>query len=190
MSFILPVDHEISLRLREPHHAEEVYAVVDANREHLGRWQPWPSVTNSAEDIRATATRSLRAFADHKSVSLSILLHGKIVGGTGWHEWKDTTDAMGVRFASAETGYWIASQHEGKGIVTRSMRAIIDHLFNDRGLHRLTIRADPDNARSWAVAERLGFSREGTARHVFQLNGRWIDNHIYGLLAEDWQGGQ
>ena len=185
MSFVLKVDNEISLRLLEPHHAEELYAVVDANREHLGRWEPWPSVTNSAEDIRAYATRSLQAFADHKAVSLSILLEGKVVGNTGWTDWKDEADAMGVRFASADIGYWIAADYEGRGIVTRCVAALIRHAFEEYSMKRLTIRAQPENEKSWAVAERLGFKREGTMRSVCQFNGKWIDLHLYALLAED-----
>lgn len=180
--FILPVDEGIALRLVEPRHAEEMFALVDANREHVARWMPWPDHTKSPDDARAYAERSLREFAEHKAVGLSILVDGKIVGGTGWTDWKDSTDALGVRHASADIGYWIAEGFSGKGIVTRCVEALTRHAFEAYDLHRLTIRAEPENERSWKVAERCGYEREGTMRGVCLFRDRWIDHHLYAKI--------
>lgn len=180
--FILPIDEGIALRLVEPRHAEEMYALVDANREHVARWMPWPDHTNSPDDARAYAERSLREFAEQKAIGLSILVDGKIVGGTGWTDWKDTTDALGVRHASADIGYWIAEGFSGKGIVTRCVEALSRHAFEAYDLHRLTIRAEPENPRSWKVAERCGYEREGTMRGVCLFRDRWIDHHLYAKI--------
>jgi len=177
--FILPVADGIALRLVEPRFAEEMYTVVDANREHLAQWMPWPDRTNSVADARAYTERSLREFAEHKAIGLNILLDGKIVGGTGWTDWNDQVDVLGVRHASADIGYWIASGYEGKGIVTRCVEVLTRYAFEEYDLHRLTIRAEPENAKSWKVAERCGYEREGTMRGVCLFRGRWIDHHLY-----------
>lgn len=36
-----PIDDEIELRLLGPWDAPQLYAVIDANREHLGQWCGW-----------------------------------------------------------------------------------------------------------------------------------------------------
>ncbi len=182
LGFILPVADGITLRLVEPRHAEEMYALVDANREHIARWMPWPDHTKSPDDARAYAERVLREFAEHKAIGLSILVDGKIAGGTGWTDWKDTTDVLGVRHASADIGYWIAAEHLGKGIVTRCVQTLTRHAFEEYDLHRLTIRAEPENAKSWKVAERAGYTREGTMHGVCRFRERWIDHHLYARI--------
>ena len=89
--------------------------------------------------------------------------------------------------ASADIGYWLIEDAQGRGIMTRVAHALVDYAFNDHGLHRLTIRAEPDNRRSWGVAERLGFRHEGTFRHVCRWNDRWVDHKLYAMLADDWR---
>lgn len=180
--FLLPVADGIALRLVEPHHAEEMFALVEANREHISKWMSWPDITKGPEDARAYAQRSLREFSEHTAMGMSILADGKIVGGSGWSDWKDKVDAQGVRFASADIGYWIAADYSGRGIVTRCVEALTRYAFEEYDLHRLTIRAEPENEKSWKVAERCGYEREGTMRGVLRFRDRWIDHHLYAKI--------
>jgi len=46
----------------------------------------------------------------------------------------------------------------------------------------------PENARSRAIPERLGFTQEGTLRQVERVGDRDLDNVVYAMLAEDWKG--
>ena len=46
------------------------------------------------------------------------------------------------------------------------MAAGIDHLFRERGLHRIMASYMPANLRSGALLERLGFEQEGYARTI------------------------
>ncbi|MEM9415295.1 MAG: GNAT family protein [Planctomycetota bacterium] len=179
---LLPVDDGLALRLLEPRHAEELFAAVDANRDHLARWQPWPDVTQSPSDTRAYAERMLQEFADHKGIALSIVVDDCLVGMTGWTDWNDKVDALGVRHASADIGYWIAADYSGRGIVTRCVDFLTRYAFEAYDLHRLTIRAEPENEKSWKVAERCGYEREGTMRGVCLFHGRWIDHHLYAKI--------
>lgn len=187
MSFILPVDQDLSLRLLEPHHVDEVFAIIDANREHIGQWMPWASVTRSVQDTREFAQRALEEFAERKQLALTVLERGRVVGGTGWTDWKQTVQFENLAFASADIGYWLAAEAQGRGIMTRAVRALVHHAFCDRGLHRLTIRCEPANERSCAVPRRLGFRHEGTMRHIARWDGRWVDHELFSMLAEDWQ---
>ncbi|MEM7720819.1 MAG: GNAT family N-acetyltransferase [Pseudomonadota bacterium] len=53
-----------------------------------------------------------------------------------------------------------AAKHEGKGIATEAARAVLTHLFG-AGWSRLLAHVEPDNARSHAVARRLGGTPTG-----------------------------
>jgi ribosomal-protein-serine acetyltransferase len=187
MSFEISVDDELSLRLVEPHHAEELYEVIDANREHISRWLPWLTPGFSLEDEQAFTQSSLEGFENRSHLSLCLMLNGRLVGGSGWTDWNNEDRYAGtLSWASADIGYWIAQAHEGLGIITRAVSALTTHAFEEQGIRRLTIRAEPDNRRSWAVPERLGYTYEGTLRDVCRHNGRRVDHKLYSMLAEEW----
>ncbi len=51
-----------------------------------------------------------------------------------------------------------------------------------RGAHRVEIRTAVDNVRSRGLAERLGFTHEGTLRSGMPLGERRVDVAVYGLV--------
>lgn len=184
MNFTAPIDDALSLRLVEPRHAEELYEVIDANRAHLERWLPWATITTNPEPVREFASRSLAAFVESNALNLSILEHGRIVGGIGLDRVQRRDD--GIEMASGDIGYWLIESAQGRGIMTRAARPVIEHGFTAMRLLRITIRAEPDNPRSWAIPERLGFHYEGTLRGICRFAGRRVDHRLYAMLAEEW----
>src|SRR5690606_12786019 len=137
MDFRHIVDGDLSLRLFEPQHAEEVFVVVDANRGHLARWLPWADTTTEPAHLRAFAESRLQAFAAGTDVALTILEHGRVVGGIGLK----ITRRTDVQMATGDIGYWLAADAQGRGIMSRSVRAMTAHAFEQMNLLRLTIRA-------------------------------------------------
>ena len=87
----------------------------------------------------------------------------------------------------ASVGYWISREMEGKGVVTKCCRVLIDYLFDTMGLNRVQINCNVENARSRAIPEKLGFTLEGTLREVEYLDGRFGDWAVYSLLKREWQ---
>jgi len=187
--FVIRVDDELSLRLHEPCYADEVYNAVIANRDHIARWMPWLSESYSLESSRQYAADSLRAFAERKSMTVTLLENGRVVGSGGWTDWKQVKMFDGrLEFASADIGYWLAVDAQGRGLMTRAVRALTTLGFETYGLHRLTIRAEEANVRSWSVAERLGYKLEGVMRDVSRFDGRPVHHRLYALLADEWRG--
>ena len=45
-----------------------------------------------------------------------------------------------------------------------------------------------DNRAMIAVAEGLGFTREGTIRGASWVNGRWADDVLFGMLDTEFSG--
>ena len=73
--------------------------------------------------------------------------------------------------------------------MSASARALVDFAIRDLELNRVEIRCGVDNVSSRAIAERLGFRLEGTARQDMLLNGRYVDLVIYAMLACEWRRG-
>ncbi len=61
--------------------------------------------------------------------------------------------------------------------------------FGPIGLHRVEANVQPDNARSIALVERLGFRREGYSPKYLKIGGRWRDHVRYALLADEFAAG-
>jgi ribosomal-protein-serine acetyltransferase len=165
----------VEVRKLEPDDADEIYAIVEAERERLQVRMPW------AEGATLETTR---AFIESNVASNGLDALGIFVDGA-------YAAGIGIRpeelHGDAEIGYWIASAYEGRGLVTRACRALIDHAFGELGLHRVTIRAAPDNARSRAIPERLGFTEEGVMREAGRTSIGYHDLVVYGLLDREWK---
>lgn len=82
-------------------------------------------------------------------------------------------------------GYWVGEPHAGQGFMTRAVRTLTAHAFNELHLRRIEAACLPSNERSRRLLERVGFQREGYAREYLCINGLWQDHLLYGLLAGD-----
>jgi ribosomal-protein-serine acetyltransferase len=155
---------------------EAVWALVDAERERVGEWMPWVELTRTIEDERGWVERVV---ADRDGLEgCGVFVEGAYAGGVALMR-----DQWGI---TGELGYWLGSAYEGRGLVTRSARVLIDLGFGELGLHRIVIRAGVGNTRSRAVAERLGFTLEGRAREEGRGSGGFYDIVVYGLLDREW----
>ena len=90
-------------------------------------------------------------------------------------------------FQSAFLGYFAFTPLAGKGLMSEGMALALDIAFRQLKLHRVEVNIQPANARSLALAERLGFTREGYSRRYVKIGGRWRDHVRFAMLAEDWR---
>jgi ribosomal-protein-serine acetyltransferase len=177
--FSYRIDEETEIRLLAERHAAEMFALTEENRDYLREWLPWVEVTNSAEDTRRFIKGALDQFAANEGFSAGLYYRGELAGAIGYHkiDWANR---------KAEIGYWISARYQGKGIVTRAARALVDYTFDELRLNRVEIRAAAGNQKSRAIAERLGFRQEGVLRGAMLLHDRYVDMVIYGMLKEEW----
>ena len=178
--FRCPIADNIDLRLFEDRHAEEMFAVVDRNRQHLRRWLPWVDRTQSVDDIRAFLENALAGFAKGEELHAGVWVDGTLCGAIGHHRINENDRSTSI-------GYWVAASAEGKGLITRGCREMLRYLFEERNLHRVEIRCATGNTRSCAVPQRLGFTREGVARGAEWVNDRYLDLVIWSLLEDEWR---
>jgi ribosomal-protein-serine acetyltransferase len=167
-----------SLRLLEESDAQELYALIDANRDYLARWMPW-AAGQTLKDTLAFIQRTCEQLASNNGFQTAIVEDGRIAGVIGFH-------GISWQHRSTSIGYWLAKSAQGRGTMTRAVRALVDHALGTWRLHRVEIRAAVDNARSCAIPERLGFAREGVAREAERGGGGHVDQVVYSMRASDW----
>lgn len=168
----------LGVRPVEAGDAFELYALIEANRGRLARWMPWAAEQDLAGTERFLAEAEEQRAAED-GFQAKIAPDGEIIGTVGFHriDWVNRNTSL---------GYWLTERAEGKGTMTAVVRALIDYAFQEWNLHRIEIHCAPDNHRSRAVPERLGFSEEARLRETELVGGRYLDSVVYGVLEQDW----
>ncbi len=176
--FPLRVDEDTELELVERGHVDELQQVIERNIDHLRPWMPWAREPNTREGLTAFIDLSLRRLAEGNGFYAAIRHRGRIAGTVGLD--------IDQRDRAGEIGYWVDRDLQSRGLVTKSVAAVVERCFRDLALHRVEIKCAPGNARSRAVPERLGFLEEGTLRDAERLaEGEYHDLVVYGRLATD-----
>ncbi|HEX5900606.1 MAG TPA: GNAT family N-acetyltransferase, partial [Solirubrobacteraceae bacterium] len=106
-----------ALRLLEESDADEVFALIDANREHLGHWMPWVEHDREPADVLPFIRATRRQIADNDGLQTAIVdPGGRIVGLIGVHniDWLNRKTSI---------GYWLAAGEQGRGTMTEAVRA-------------------------------------------------------------------
>lgn len=179
--FSLKVDSEIELKLAQAKYGKEAHEVVKANYDHLNEWFLWVNESMSFKTVPNFYKNSAKSFKkDGSELGLLIFYQGKIVGGTGLH-------SIIKPYKSAELGYWLAKEFNGRGIVTKSVVRLLEYAFKEKNLNRITIRCVPENLKSLAIPEKLGFTKEGIERESVWLHTRFADQIVYSMLAKEWE---
>ncbi|OLT52422.1 GNAT family N-acetyltransferase [Cellulosimicrobium sp. CUA-896] len=101
--------------------------------------------------------------------------------------WAQSDVADRAAGAEAEVGWVLDPAHQGRGLATEAVRALLRVCFADLGLRRVTASAFAANAPSWRLMERVGMRREAVGvRDSLHHELGWIDGVTYALLAEEW----
>ncbi|MEK4251698.1 GNAT family N-acetyltransferase [Paenibacillus sp. FSL W7-1287] len=177
--FSYRIDDELQLTLLELRHAQELFELTDRNRTYLRQWLPWVDGTTTVDHTTWFIESTMQQFASNNGFQTAITYQGRIVGCIGLNG-----IAWGIR--KTAIGYWLAADYQGKGMMTRSCRALVNYAFNELKLNRVEIRAAEFNKKSRAIPEKLGFVQEGIVRQEGWQYDHFIDLVIYGMLAEDW----
>jgi RimJ/RimL family protein N-acetyltransferase len=95
--------------------------------------------------------------------------------------------ALDPSFSAGEWGAAFGSPFWGTGIFQASARMLFDFVFEELGLHRLEARAAVRNGRANGAARKVGAVPEGVARQGLHCRGRYHDQLMWSILAEDWR---
>lgn len=173
-----PISRIGDLRVLQEGDAEELHALIDANRAHLSSWLTWAG-SQTFGDTLAFIKRGEERVGVGDGLHCAVRQDGRIVGVVSY---------MDVNFRHRHTtlGYWLDKNHQGRGLAIGAVRTLVEHAFRIWKLNRVEIRAAVENNRSRALAERLGFVQEGLLRQAEFVNGCFLDTVVYGVTAEGW----
>ncbi len=102
-----------------------------------------------------------------------------LIGGIGFLDFK-----IGESH-KAEIGYWLAKPYWNKGVMTATVKKVIEYGFKEFGLTRITASVFHFNAGSARVLEKAGFQCEGYLRSNYKKDGKIFDSKLYAILKDD-----
>lgn len=177
--FEIPVDERTLLKRIRLESAGRIFEAIDNNREHLADWLPFVDATVKISDTESFIKSVINSNCPKKDYIFEIFYEDEFAGLIALKE----VDHYNRK---TELGYWIIREYTGKGIITRSVSALIDYAFSELEMMRIQIKVAIGNTRSALVPERLGFVFEGIERSGERLSDRFADLQVYSLLKEEW----
>jgi ribosomal-protein-alanine N-acetyltransferase len=188
---LLPPSTELTterlvLRLARPADVPAIRYSARKNLEHLRPWTARPPPGEDPTSLTAVSKEVLRTRKAWKR-------------GEGHAFWMFDPDSdervlgrvqlssiLRGAFQNAYLGYWCDGDHQGRGLTTEAVRAVVGCAFELLELHRVQAAVMPRNVASLRVLAKLGFRREGLAERYLQIAGAWEDHVILAVTREEW----
>ncbi len=138
--------------------------------------RPRPKTVKDSESVIQTI---LEEFFKGMNLIWAITLKenpDQMIGNLGY--WR--TDLANHR---AEIGYMLHPDYWRQGILSESLKAVIDFGFNTVGLHSISANINPGNDASRQLLLKHGFIKEAYFREDYYFDGKFLDSEIYSLLG-------
>lgn len=179
-AFALDADH--ALELYAPSTARGMHETITRNLDRLREWEQWAQVEQSYDDLVAFTSSQIAGWVAGTVVPCVFVAHRCPAGKAAPGYIGSISLRLNRAQRTAELGYWIDAEFEGRGLVTRACEALIEH-GKSVGVQRFEIRAATTNTRSIAVARRLGFEQEGVLHRAMPVGDRVHDAALFSLIV-------
>jgi len=161
-----------------PVRAEDEDEYLERVRASRRLHRPWAYLADRPDGFRELL---VRAAAPTEAVYLICRGEDGAIAG-----YAALSQIFGGNFRNAYLGYSAFVPFDGHGHMTEGLRLVLREAFGPLGLHRVEANIQPENERSIALAERVGFRREGFSPRYLKIGGRWRDHVRYAILAEEF----
>ena len=166
----IPLFGPYALRRLRTEDAPDIFASIDTQRRHLGRWLPFVADTHRIEQTRQGVAGML---ADTANPVFTLRSGNAFAGLIGFKSADSTTRTI-------EIGYWLRSEFQGRGIMTSAVQALCRLAFEEMGMERIEIRCALGNYRSNRIPQRLGFALDRVEVRGERLaDGEFVDLNVY-----------
>lgn len=174
----LHVDDTIQLESIKLIYAETIFTAIDQNRSFLCKWLPFVDQTNNVSDTRAFINSVINKPSGERDEVYLIWFKGEFAGLIGYKD----TDRVN---AKTELGYWLIEKFQGRGIMVRSVKKMMDFAFRNLNMNRIQIKIAVGNSSSSAIPKRLNFHFEGIEREGEKHMNRYLDLEVYSFLKKN-----
>jgi RimJ/RimL family protein N-acetyltransferase len=138
---------------------------------------PFPT---SKEEVRQWAAKqALQRGEDDKFFFVIETLPGEVVGSI-------STASCDRRNGTFSYGVGILAAQRRKGYAAEAVELLLNYLFGELRYQKATAHVYSFNEPSIRLHERLGFVREGQLRRMIYTDGRYFDDIVFGLTAEEF----
>jgi len=175
--FEIKIDESLSLVIPDLSCAPEIFSLIDKDRDHLRTWLSWVDSTLTMEDTRKNLSERIESFDRKEQAPFYGTFNGEFVASVGFVILNDN---------EGEIGYWLLSNHGGKGLMTSFVRGCIDYGFNELNLNKIVIKCAEGNIRSAMIPKRLGFIQSNKTGNERVRNGEEHRVLIFTLDRSDW----
>lgn len=168
------------LRLRRPVASDLGALVARRNDPEVARYQDWtlPWPEERARLVLAELSAIPEPVVDDWwMLTVETLDTGRLIG--------DMALKLSWGGRAAEIGYTFARDAWGHGYAHEAAAALVERLFSNPALTRISATMHPDNLRSARVVERVGFLHEGHTRLSWWVGDDNTDDWLYGLTRAD-----
>jgi ribosomal-protein-alanine N-acetyltransferase len=167
-----------SLRILVP---EDAPALYELGRDpDVSRFFSWGPYESPDEAVAFVASLERQREAGERFELGIFNAADELVGITGLSEFSR-------RDRRAVLGTWLGRPHWGSGANRESKALVLALAFRSLGLQRVTALASPQNVRSVAALQRLGFVHEGVLRAWHVHAGVPRDVAVLRMLHEEWE---
>ncbi|MBQ9767312.1 MAG: GNAT family N-acetyltransferase [Lachnospiraceae bacterium] len=173
------VDEDIYLRQTDPKTDARPFWEMyydEENFKHFGFYKR-PGEWDEERELRVQESR-LKGFKGKREYTWVVTLKGETIGQIQLFN-------FGNHNTMAEVGYFIKRTYWNQGINTKVLKVVCRFGFEVMGLERIEAHAHVDNIGSNRTLVKAGFTKEGTLRRRFCVNGGNEDGNIYSILRED-----
>jgi len=173
---IILVTERILLKQIELSDAPDIFKTIDNQRSYLGKWLPFVDYTTDVQDSEDYVRSVLDTPIEDREYVFVIHVRGVFAGLIGFK----ATDKLNKR---TEIGYWLSEPFQKQGIMTESVKALMQFAYHELDIHRIQIKCAVGNFPSKNIPGRLGFQLEGIERDGELLSeGRYTDIEVYSKI--------
>ncbi|MDA3922283.1 MAG: GNAT family protein [Salinisphaera sp.] len=162
----------------EPVHERHRQDFLQAAAASVSLHHPWIAPPRTE---RAFAAHLQRYQQDEHASFIGLTEQGRPVGCVHLNE------IVRGALQSAYLAYFVFRPFDGRGLMRELLANVIDHAFHGLQLHRLEANIQPENRRSKALVQALGFRLEGFSPRYLYIDSAWRDHERHALTVEEWK---
>lgn len=133
-----------------PENAEQIFNLVEQNREYLEAWQGHIEYLRTVDDVLQNLGFRHNQIEKNEGILFGIYKNKNFIGRIRFFDVKDN---------SCELGAWLIESETGNGFMTEALSALETELFKF-GFDKIILDIDDGNTKSESVARRNGYKFE------------------------------
>ena len=147
----------------------------------VARYQSWESVApeDAARLIEKQSVAEPGVPGTWFQIAVALRTDDALIGDCGLY-----TDPSDPRLA--EVGFTFGASHQGRGLASEAVLAVLAFSFETLGLHRVKAIVDRRNDPAIRLLRRVGMREEGLFLQHAWFKGSWCDEYEFAMLASDW----